>query len=69
MEQNSLITFNNDCLGWASGGCGPAGAEKDRQAASGRLRLAAHRNGFLPHERGSYVLNESTADAGILAEH
>lgn len=45
------------CLGWTSGGGGPAGAQKDRQAASGRLRLSAHWNGFLPHERGLYWLN------------
>lgn len=40
------------CLGWTSGGGRPAGAKKDRQAASGWLRLVAHWNGFLPHERG-----------------
>lgn len=42
-------------LGGASGSGRPAGIEKDRQAASGWIGLAAHWNGFLPNERGQYL--------------
>lgn len=39
--------------GRPAGGRRPAGVEEDRAAASGRVRLAAHRHGFLQNERGS----------------
>lgn len=39
--------------GRATGSSGPAGAEEDRAAASGWIRLASHRHGFLQDERGA----------------
>lgn len=41
------------CAGRATGSRRPTGAEEDRAAASGWIRLAAHRHGFLQDERGT----------------
>lgn len=40
------------CAGRPTGSSRPAGAKEDRTAASGRIRLTAHRHGILQDERG-----------------
>ena len=53
--------------GGSSGGGRSAGAEEDRQAAPGWLRLAAHWDGLLPYERGTDLkLNHIREFSGLV---
>lgn len=52
------------CAGRTAGSSRPAGAEEDRAAASGWIRLAAYRHGFFQDERGKVTQISSSCAEG-----